>query len=323
MSLRLLLLAFALTLAAAAQPSAEISNGSIRAKLFLPDAENGYYRATRFDWSGVISSLEWKGHNYFGQWFERYDPKLHDAIQGPVEEFLTNDAGLGYAEAKPGESFVKIGVGALRKPEEPRFGQFHTYEIVNPGKWTVNRAPDSIEFIQELTDTAGYAYLYRKIVRLTKDRPELVLEHTLKNTGKKTIETSVYEHNFYMLDGQPAGPDVAVKFPFELRALADLKGLAEVSGKDLVYVRELQKGQTVYTGLEGYGGAPADYDIRVENRKTGAGVRQRGDRPLSKLVLWSIRSTVCPEAYVSMRIEPGQESRWRIAYEFYEVPKKD
>jgi hypothetical protein len=323
MSLRLLLLVSALTLAAVAQPSAEISNGSVRAKLYLPDAENGYYRATRFDWSGVIPSLEWKGHNYFGQWFDRYDPKLHDAIQGPVEEFLTNDAGLGYAEAKPGESFVKIGVGALRKPDEPRFGQFRTYEIVNPGKWTVNRAPDSIEFVHELPDTSGYAYVYSKTVRLTKDRPELVLEHTLKNTGKKTIETSVYEHNFYMLDGQPAGPDVAVKFPFELHAQADFKGLAEVSGKDLVYLRELQKGQTVYSALTGYGPAAGDYDIRVENRKTGAGVRQRGDRPLSKLVLWSIRSTVCPEAYVSMRIEPGQESRWRIAYEFYELPKKD
>jgi hypothetical protein len=29
------------------------------------------------------------------EWFERYDPKLHDAITGPVEEFLTDGAGLG------------------------------------------------------------------------------------------------------------------------------------------------------------------------------------------------------------------------------------
>ncbi len=65
-----------------------------------------------------IPSLEFQGHTFFGQWFEKYDPKLHDAIMGPVEEFLTNGAGLGYAEAKPGENFVKIGVGAIRKPEE-------------------------------------------------------------------------------------------------------------------------------------------------------------------------------------------------------------
>jgi hypothetical protein len=41
---------------------------------------------------------------------------------------------------------------------------------------------------------------------------------------------------------------------------------------------------------------------------------------MSKLHLWSIRSTVCPEAFIDLRIEPGRESSWRITYEFYEVP---
>jgi hypothetical protein len=38
---------------------------------------------------------------------------------------------------------------------------------------------------------------------------------------------------------------------------------------------------------------------------------------MSKLHLWSIRTTVCPEAFIDLRIEPGKESSWRIAYEFY------
>src|ERR1035438_5190147 len=84
------LLALPLSALAADPPTAEISNSTIHAKLYLPDATDGYYRATRFDWSGVISSLEWNGHKYFGQWFPRYDPKLHDAIMGPVEEFQTD-----------------------------------------------------------------------------------------------------------------------------------------------------------------------------------------------------------------------------------------
>ena len=49
-----------------------------------------------------------------------------------------------------------------------------------------------------------------------------MLEHSLRNTGAKPIETSVYEHNFYVIDGQPAGPDFTVKFPFAPRAVADL-----------------------------------------------------------------------------------------------------
>src|SRR5215813_13865922 len=84
---------------AAQPPEAEIANSKVKAKLYLPDGEKGYYQGTRFDWSGVIASLEANGHNYFGKWFDRYDPKIHDAITGPVEEFLTGDSALGYNEA--------------------------------------------------------------------------------------------------------------------------------------------------------------------------------------------------------------------------------
>lgn len=302
---------------AAASPEATLSNSEIRATLYLPDAQSGYYRGTRFDWSGVIASLEWHGHSFFGKWFDRYDPKIHDAITGPVEEFLTNGAGLGYDEAKPGDSFVRIGVGAVRKPDEAKYRQFSTYEIVDPGKWTVTKGPDWIQFVHELHDTAGYAYVYRKKVRLVRNT--LVLEHQLKNLGRKTIATSVYEHNFFMLDGKPTGPDAVVRFVFEPRATGALDGLADVRGKTLVYLHELEPRQTVQTDLEGFGRGAKDYDIRVENRQTGAGVRQTGDRPMSKLHLWSIRTTICPEAFIDLRIEPGKESTWRITYEFYQV----
>jgi hypothetical protein len=304
---------------AAQPPQADIANSKVKAKLYLPDAEKGYYRATRFDWGGVIASLEANGHNYFGVWFDRYDPKLHDAITGPVEEFLTGDSALGYDEAKAGDKFVRIGVGALRKPQEARFERFKTYEIVDNGKWSVKRGADWAEFTHQLTDTNGYAYVYRKRLSLPKGKAELVLEHSLKNTGKKAIDTSVYNHDFYMLDGEPTGPDFTVKFGFTPKPLGDLRGLAEVRGKDLVYLSELKKGQTAQTNFEGFGPTAADHEFRVENRKTGAGVRQRGDLPISKVVFWSIRTTVCPEAYVHMRIEPGKESKWRIQYEFYSL----
>src|ERR1700761_8107013 len=92
-------------------PKASISNGKVQAVLYLPDAKNGYYRASRFDWSGVIPCLVFQGHAYFGVWFSHYDPMIADAITGPVEEFRSEDGGLDYGAAKPGGLFVKIGVG--------------------------------------------------------------------------------------------------------------------------------------------------------------------------------------------------------------------
>jgi hypothetical protein len=300
-------------------PRAEISNGLVRASLYLPDSEKGYYRGTRFDWSGVIASLEFKGHNFFGQWFEKYDPKIHDAITGPVEEFLSGDSSVGYEEADPGENFVRIGVGAVKKTDRSRYQRFHTYDIADPGKWSIRRGPDWIEFSHELADTAGYSYVYRKTVRLSAGKPELTLEHSLRNTGRKPIQTSVYNHDFFMLDNLPTSSDVVVRFPFEPRPKNSFGNLAAIRGRELVYLKELEGRETVSSELEGFGAAPSDFDFRVENRRAGVGVRQTGDRPISKVVFWSPRTTVCPEAYIDLKVEPGQETHWRISYEFYEL----
>jgi hypothetical protein len=304
-------------------PEAGISNGIVRARLALPDAERGYYRATRFDWSGVVTSLECGGHSYFGQWREFHDPSVHDAIAGPVEEFHSDEGGLGYREAPAGGTFVRIGVGALRKPEEREYRRFATYEIENPGRWTVNCGRDRIEFAHELSQASGYAFVYRKRVRLVAGAPEMLLEHSLQNTGSREIETDQYNHNFFVIDGQPAGPDFAIRFPFEARAQNDLKGLAEVRGRQLSYLRVLAKGESILTSLEGFGESSADYDITAGNRRTGAAVRIRGDLPLAKLIFWSIRATVCPEPYVRLRVPPGREVRWTIAYTFCELPPED
>jgi hypothetical protein len=298
-------------------PSAEISNGRIRATILLPDAEKGYYRGTRFDWSGAIASLTWSGHEYFGEWFERHDPKIHDAITGPVEEFLTGDAGLGYVEAPVGGTFVRIGVGILRKPEEQAFRRFETYDIVDAGKWTVNKGSDWIEFVHELKHDAGYAYVYRKRLRLVKDA--LIIEHHLKNTGTKPIATSVYNHNFFTIDRRTTGPDLVVRFGFEPRAMRPLNDLAELRGRDAFFLKEFQPRQTVFTEIEGFGKGAKDYDFRIENRKTGAGVHITGDKPLTKVYFWTHEKTSCPEPYIDVSAEPGKESSWTTTYTFYKA----
>ena len=298
-------------------PQADISNGSIHAKIYLPDTERGYYRGSRFDWSGVVASLEYKGHNFFGVWFPRYDPKLNDAITGPVEEFRTGDSSPGFAEAKPGETFLKIGVGTLRKPDNKEYSFFRGYDIVDNGKWTVKAGKDQVKFTQVLRGPQGYAYVYTKTVRLAKDKPQLIVEHTLRNTGKRDLSTSVYDHDFFMLDKQTTGPDFTVKFGFIPHSTADFRSLAELQGDKLAYKAELQPRQSVAGSIEGFNGDASQNDTRVENAKAGIGVHEVGNRPIEKLYFWSIPTTVCPEIYIHMDIKPGHDFHWQIAYEFY------
>ncbi|MDQ2863738.1 MAG: hypothetical protein M3R50_08865 [Bacteroidota bacterium] len=294
-------------------PEATITNGLIHAHLYLPDAEDGYYRGSRFDWSGVISGLEYKGHEFYGQWFPKYAPTIHDAIMGPVEDFLP----VGYEDAKPGENFLKIGIGMLMRPDTSRYSIVPPYKIINPGTWDVKTKRNKVEFVHILNDTF-YSYQYKKTVELAKGKPELILSHTLKNTGKKVIETIVYDHNFLTLDKKTTGPGFTVTFPFNLTGEGGNEELATIKGNEIIFQNELVKNEHVYyTVLNGYGDSAKDYDIKVENKNTGIGVRITSDRPLSKLAFWSISTTVCPEPFIKINIKPGEEFSWKIVYDYY------
>jgi hypothetical protein len=294
-------------------PQTEISNGIIHAKIYLPDSNNGYYRASRFDWSGVIPELSFRGHSYFGQWFEKYDPSIHDAIMGPVDAF----APLDFDSKKPGDSFVKIGVGILAKPNESPYSFSRSYTILDHGQWEIQKGDDRVEFIHKLNDKE-YSYEYNKTVQLIEGEPRMVIKHTLKNLGRKTIETEVYNHNFFVIDDQPIGPNFQVKFPFTLSTDDPInKDLAIISGNSITFVNELKEKQYVFYGLKGFGDSYKDYDIRIENHKTKAGVRITSDRPLSKLAFWSSNKTLSPEPYTHIKIDPGEIFHWDIIYEFY------
>lgn len=302
-------------------PKASLTNGVLNAVLYLPDAKSGYYRGSRFDWSGVVPCLAYKGHTYFGVWFPHYDPLLHDAITGPVEEFRTaednaNANAWDYEHAKPGEPFVKLGVGVLRRTDDTPYKFAAAYPLIDGGKWAVHATRDSASFTHRLKGPSGFAYVYTKVLKLERNQPVLILEHELKNTGTAPIETDVYDHDFYMIDNAVTGPDMVVRFPFTPKAGPEFSN-ARIDGKQIVYERELQTGETASSALTGYSTQASDYDFFIENRKTGAGVEQSGDLPISRLYFWSIRTTVCPEAYVHLKVAPGHTTHWTIRYRFY------
>ena len=178
-----------------------MDNGVLKVRFYLPDARKGFYRGTRFDWSGVIGSLEHKGHKYYGPWFTKTDPAVTDfiyrgddivagpcsAITGPVDEFSTDDAALGYDEAKPGGTFIKIGVGVLRKPRDgSAYNRFRLYEIVDPGKWKVRKTQNTIEFV---TWRSGGSFVRRMENQVTGKRlnsPQMSSEMVMDRDAQKT-----------------------------------------------------------------------------------------------------------------------------------------
>jgi len=317
-------------------PQAQLTNGQLKLLVYLPDPVNGYFKGTRFDWAGVIGRLEYQNHVYYDKWFTRMDPSQRDydatgadiiagpntAVTGPVEEFQRP---LGYDQAPAGGAFVKIGVGVLKKPADgSNYSTYRLYEILDGGKRTTDTKTDAITFTQDVREpVSGYAYSYTKILRLTAGKPELKLEHVLKNTGTKRIETPVYNHNFLELDGLPIGAGYVIKAPYEIKSnRPPTAGLAEIRGKEIVYLADLTGTQVVSTPMPGFGPTAADYDFRIEHTKAGAGMRITADRPLSNATLWSMRATMGLEPFIAIALDPGQEFTWTLTYNYYLLDKK-
>jgi hypothetical protein len=302
-------------------PSTQIRNGVIAARVYLIDSEKGFYRGTRFDQSGVVGSLRLGGQNFYRPWFDRVSPDVMDymftpdgivggpdsAISGPVEEF----APVGFDEAAPGENFLKIGVGMLRKPDGKPYDHYHLYDTADAGKRDLQQTRSSVTFTQ---DIAG-AVRYVKTLRLMPGKPEMRIEHVLTNAGATPISTTVYDHNFLTLS--PGNQDIAVTFPFPITPdPAPDPGMVHIDGNRFAYVRPLKDKDTVSFHIAGFGGTSRDYDIKVENAKTGAGVRITADQPLTRLNIWSIRSVMAVEPYIDIALPPGATKRWVYTYTY-------
>lgn len=138
----------------------KLSSGAVEAVF----AENRY-RGTRFDRAGEIVSLKFRGFEYFGKWTDCPDPSFHDCISGVPEEF----AQIGYDAAPVGGVFLKIGVGALVKPDSAPYNFRRTYPVSDAGGRRSAFSEDSAEFVHGMDTNIGYAYEYTKKIRLETD----------------------------------------------------------------------------------------------------------------------------------------------------------
>jgi hypothetical protein len=322
-------------IAHADNPKATLSNEKLTVVVFLPDAKKGYYRSTRFDWAGIIPCVSLNGHRFFGEWFiGAYDPMRNDAVVGPSEEFrLDGEPGhfpassplltigpraIGYDEAKPGEAFLKPGVGILKKIDDQPYSGHTIYPVLDGGTWTIPKmSRTSITFRQVLNGRDGWAYVYEKTLTLDANGTGMTLDHSLRNTGQKAIDTKVYDHDFITFDEQAAGPDVVMRLPFVPKSANPLDAPLKIEGKELHFERAMNAGELASMSFTGYSDKVSDYDIPVENVRTKVGLEQTSDTPISRAYFWTNGRAACPEIYIHVSAEPGKTVHWKLHYRFF------
>lgn len=297
-------------------PKAAVTGKSSAFTLYLPDDAKGFYRGTRFDRGGVIADWKVNGATLFHAWKDTHDPANADDITGPCEEF--DQAGpADYSDAKVGDTFVKIGVGELRKDKGEPYQFMRTYPVVNAGKRTLTVVGGVYTFTHELTAKSGVGYRLVKTVESADDATAAVLRlrSTLTNTGTRPITTRVYNHNFFNVNRDPVGPSYAIDFPGKLRTTKTegrYDGLAGKSADALTFRGKLDAGQ-VYAEYADWPTTP--YRFTMRHTPSGTAVEVTSDRPLSAFRVWGIATVICPEPFVAIDdLAPGQSFAWPTTY---------
>lgn len=281
-----------------------IQLASDRLQLSLHEPEDGFYLGTRFDHSGVFGSLLFDGVEMAGPWFEKYSPTLHDAVQGPAEEF----SAIGYDA--PGTYFLKPGVGLLKKDGDAPYDRFHLYERADAGAWEVVCRRDWASFRHRL---AGW-YDYHKEIVLTGPSG-LEIRHRLQ-AEEQPLEGTVYNHNFWTFGNLSTGPARVMDFPFRPGGhWRSAYGSVALTEGGIRFSRILGAGESVFMGdLQEAGASGLPYEMSIgEGPLT---VRIRGDVPLTHLVFWANHRIACLEPYSRYALAPGQTFEWTVNYQF-------
>lgn len=294
-------------------PSTTLSNGLIDVQLCLPDSESGFYRGTRFEWSGVIRSLRYRGHECYGQWKEFHDPQFHDCITGPAGEFQAESTpDEDFTRVKEGDSFLRLGVGLLMKRGSGEFVRFSTYPVVDASGWTTTESPLRLSFQHAASSPTGMGYRFQKVASVEENAPRLSLLHRIENTGRIPIETRHYYHNFLCMDGIPPGPSLMLDLPVAPFVQLSPQSPLCIHGTTVSLLRKLEPQERVLVKLLDTRGP---YALRIRQRATDFHLSISSDQELSSLLLWVNDRVFCPEPYIDIRVKPGEDFTWSVWYD--------
>lgn len=296
------------------------------------------YKRTRFDWTGFITQVTLDGRHSFCV-PEDYDPAKGTGGIGICGEFGIEKA-IGYADAKPGEAFPKLGIGLLKRPEEPNYRFFVPHEIERLFEIAIEAGPDSVTFTVAPLECRGYALRQTKTLRVEDNC--LTVAYRLENTGSKAVHTQEYSHNFIAVDNQEVGPDYSLRFPNPvsikpnynqfrgflpplLRALLPdfalkmvVKRMAGSSvlaaeGSEITW-KAVPSGAFFCHPLGFTQTSAAQWEL--VHLPSGVRVREYDDFAPQRIALWGMKHVVSPEVYIDIDLEPGQSQSWTRRFEF-------
>ena len=289
-----------------------LKNTNLEIKIDFPLTN---YNFSRFDWTGKIVLVKYKGISVSGM------EKLNDEDDTKSGKGFYNEFGIeapvGYNEISEGDWFHKIGVGLLKKDGAEYL--FHRKYEIQPAAFVVSAKADKITISCKPRSANGYAYEYIKEIILVESG--FVVKYHLKNTGAKIIITDEYDHNFVAVNNKFISSDYILKFPFTLKpelfdATVNPEGKVEI-GPNQVTFKGTPDEQFFFSNLTGNETFDAAWE--VINTKSRIGISETGSFKTNKVNLWGWKHVISPELFFNINVEPGKEVEWSRTYKVFEI----
>ncbi|MBN2597901.1 MAG: hypothetical protein JXR82_14090 [Marinifilaceae bacterium] len=273
------------------------------------------YSLSRFDWTGKITAVKFKGIPVSGE--ERTDAEdANNFGKGFYNEFGI-ETPIGFDEIKAGEYFPKIGVGALKKEgQEYSFSKAYETEPAD-FKIGINTNKLIIECVSQIIN--GYSYVLKKEIELLES--SFVIRYHLHNTGVKIISTNEYCHNFLAINKELIGSQYILKFPFDIkpelfRATVNPEEKVVLEQREITF-KSTPNEQFFFSNLSGSKTVDARWELI--NTKTKIGISETGSFATNKINLWGWKHVISPELFFDINLKPGQTIEWFRTYNLFEI----
>ncbi|MGI6496500.1 MAG: hypothetical protein ACOX5G_10525 [Kiritimatiellia bacterium] len=277
-------------------------------RLSVDWAEPGsFYDRSRFDWTGFVTQVTLDGATTFCV------PESTDGT-GTGGAGLSNEFGImepvGFDDCPVGDWFPKIGVGALRRPDDQPYSFARPYEIRKaPIRWE-REGEGALSVACDPVPVRGYAV--RLVKRISVEENRLVLFYSLENVGENPVATREYAHNFFMVDHGEA-KDYALRAPFAVTAWT-WPGHIVAEKDTALWVRALPRGSAMYVAMEPL--APGARSFSLVHLPTGAKVTETDSADWSKFTVWGTDRVISGETFLDVDVAPGAVRSWTRTYTF-------
>jgi len=238
----------------------------------------------------------------------------------------------GYNEGSNGSSFLKIGVGILRR-NSSEYNFSSNYQVVELAQTTTTWQRDRAHFVQTLSGTAnGYSCRLEQDVIVKNN--SIIINYVLTNTGSKTFTTEQYLHNFLTFNKRNVGPDYRVYFPYNMTTsplltlweppifgqVGRVPGFIDNNPPMVGLENMVLYTKTISSVPKTWIYKPDDYlgadTIAIEQSDIGQQVIIDSSFRSAYVGIWTTSYQVSPEQFVIITLVPGENVAYTRTYKF-------